>query len=74
MEEMLITRFRELREMGIEPDVELVLASIEPDRRAPSTSLAQPVHDGPGSRERRGDGRPSSAEAPREAARGLAGA
>lgn len=34
VEKMLTARFKELREMGIEPDVELVLASVGPDGKA----------------------------------------
>ena len=53
IEEILVARFRKLREVGIEPDVELVLAGVGPDGKASiykfdERGLAQPVHDSPG--------------------------
>jgi len=53
VESRLISRFRSLREAGIEPDFQMVLGSVDPSGRASlylfdSRGLAEPVHDNPG--------------------------
>jgi len=53
IESRLISRFRSLKEMGIEPSFQMVLGSIDPNGKASlylfdNRGLAEPVHDSPG--------------------------
>ncbi|MGB9760835.1 MAG: hypothetical protein ACPLZG_13480 [Thermoproteota archaeon] len=53
VESILIERFKELREKGLEPDFNMILASVSPQGKASielfdSRGLAEPVHDNPG--------------------------
>ena len=53
IESTLIKRFRELREQGLKPDFNMILASVSPQGRASiyafdNNGLAEPVHDNPG--------------------------
>jgi len=53
IESTLIKRFRELREQGLKPDFNMILASVSPQGRASiyvfdNNCLAEPVHDNPG--------------------------
>jgi hypothetical protein len=53
VESCLIKRFRELREHGIEPSFNMILASVDPTGKASmylfdDRGLAEPVHDNPG--------------------------
>jgi len=53
IESALIGRFRGIREQGIEPDFNMILASVDPNDRASiyqfdQRGLAEPVHDNPG--------------------------
>jgi hypothetical protein len=53
VESSFIQRFRELREHGVEPSFNMVLASVDPSGKASiylfdDRGLAEPVHDNPG--------------------------
>jgi hypothetical protein len=53
IESALISRFRELREQGIDPNINMILASVDSSGRASiyrfdGRGLAEPVHDNPG--------------------------
>ncbi|WP_153012528.1 Ntn hydrolase family protein [Pyrococcus kukulkanii] len=53
VENQLISRFRELRSMGIDINFNMILASVDPEGKASiyhfdSRGLAEPVHDTPG--------------------------
>jgi len=53
IEGLLISRFRELRQQGIEPEFRMILASVSPEGEVSiylfdDRGLAEPVHDNPG--------------------------